>query len=129
MYSLLKETEKEKVRNKIDELVKNLSHITDNPHIDQLFPYVGRKDRRKAGEVIKCLTTTNGTVVEPFGGTGTFVYATYIEGRQSISNEWEPYANRMSNAPWRLPEANKLRTALNEFFDHVKKEINYLYST
>ncbi len=107
MYWLLSEEQRSEIRDKITNLTIALSHISGNPHEDQTFPYVGRKDRRKAIEAVRYLSSQSGTVLDPFVGSGSIAYAVAEEGRTLLANEWEPYAWRMSNAPWRLPEESE----------------------
>lgn len=129
MYWLLTNSQQNKIRKTIDELVVELSSIVGNPQIDQLFPYVGRKDRRKAQSVINILTSSNGVVVDPFVGSGIFVYAGCSIKRICIANEWEPYAFRMSTAPWRLPARDKINVELKSLLNDIKPELDYLYKT
>lgn len=129
MHWLLEQKQQEQIRKKIDDLVQVLSVITDNPHNDQLFPYVGRKDRRKALAVVKVLTNENELIVDPFAGSGTFVYASYQSNRKCLANEWEPYTCRMANAPWRLPSKENIDLALNQLLKVIKKDFDYLYQT
>ncbi len=111
MYWLLNEQKQREVREVVRQLTTELSTITDNPHTDQLFPYVGRKDRNKAETIVNHLTPENGVVCDPFTGSGIHAYSTTSLGRRLLANEWEPYANRMSSAPWRLPSRDSLREA------------------
>ena len=129
MYWLLDKKSQRKVREDIDKLVDRLSKITGNPQDDQLFPYVGRKDRRKALETIEVLTESNGLVVEPFAGSGSLVYAIFQAGRPSAANEWEPYACNMANAPWRLPPEDKIKEAILKLTQQVELWFNDLYKT
>lgn len=129
MYWLLPERDQEKVRNKVASLTEKLSTVDGNPQADQLFPYVGRKDKRKAIKVIEEISPSNGIIVEPFTGSGSLVYAAHEAGRSFIANEWEPYAHRMSSAPWRLPDKEELYVALDELKRILTKDFNYLYKT
>jgi restriction system protein len=127
MYWLLESMFQQKIREDIDKLVESLSVITGNPQTDQLFPYVGRKDRRKALVTVKVLTNNDGLVVEPFAGSGSFAYAIWQAGRQCAANEWEPYACTMANAPWCLPMENKVTEAIEEVTKKVESWFNDLY--
>jgi DNA modification methylase len=108
MYWLLSSILQKEIRDKITKLTVSLSAITGNPQDDQIFPYVGRKDRRKAIKVVEFLSPTTGLVIEPFAGSGSLVYAISEAHRAFFANEWEPYAWRMSNSPWRLPNITEL---------------------
>jgi len=129
MYWLLTDERQEIVRHDIKTLTKNLSVITGNPQIDQLFPYVGRKDRRKARVVVDTLTVEENLIIDPFSGSGSLVYAAANARRRFSGNEWEPYAQRISNAPWRLPIKDILNQDLNRLQSEVEPYFNYLYKT
>ncbi len=129
MYWLLKDSQQAQIRSTVDRLVLQLSEIQGNPQIDQLFPYVGRKDRRKAFAVIKNLCPKKGLSVDCFVGSGSFVYAAYEAKRKCKGNEWEPYTCRMANAPWRLPKKPDLDDGLKEVLRRVRPKFNYLYRT
>lgn len=129
MYWLLNEQDQIAVRRKITNLVTSLSVIQGNLHEDQLFPYVGRKDRRKAEVIIGVLTNENDIICDPFSGSGIFTYAATNNNRQILANEWEPYANRISSAPWRLPPAEGLNDAFSMLCNSIGEQINLLYWT
>lgn len=129
MYWLLKEEEQKTIRENVDELVQRLSKIAGNLQVDQLFPYVGRKDRRKAVAVIDELTDEDDIIVDPFSGSGTFIYAASELNRSCFGNEWEPYACRMANAPWRLPLKEEVDKALSQLLEFVKEDFDFLYRT
>lgn len=111
MYWLLDEDEQQKIRETVRGVVTELSEIVGNPQTDQLFPYVGRKDRRKAAALIRHLSTENEVVCDPFSGSGSIPYAIQESNRKMVANEWEPYANRISSAPWRIPKRPDLESA------------------
>lgn len=127
MYWLLSETKKTEVRQVITDLVQRLSVIRGTTQEDQLFPFVGRKDRRKSVTVVKSLTGVGDSVVDPFSGSGMFTYAALESGRKPIANEWEPYTHRMSTAPWRLPDSSDIETAMLQLAT-VRRKIEQLYS-
>src|SRR5687768_5302968 len=129
MYWLYSDKERAAVRAKVRSLVTNLSAISGNPQADQLFPFVGRKDKRKAKEVIEMLVPENGVVVDPFAGSGSIVYAAAESGHRVIANEWEPYAYRMSTAPWRLPKDSGIDSALSDLYESISDDLNNLYRT
>lgn len=129
MFWLFDENEQEEIRETVDKLVHALAPIGGNPQIDQLFPYVGRKDRRKAEKAIEILSNPEALVIEPFAGSGTFAYACANLKRNFLANEWEPYAHRMANAPWRLPDENSVLAAVDTLKNAVEDHLNYLYKT
>ncbi|BAS07719.1 restriction endonuclease [Arthrobacter sp. Hiyo4] len=109
--------------------MESIATITGNTQSDQLFPFVGRKDIRKADVVIKSLSSRDDLVVDPFSGSGIFTYAAAGLNRRISSNEWEPYTHRMSTAPWRLPEREEIAIARNELISALNPKMNYLYRT
>lgn len=129
MYWLLDEEEQKRIRQVVMLLTTELSTITSNPQIDQLFPYVGRKDRRKAEIIVRHLSPDKGVVCDPFSGSGVHSYAVATLGRQAAVNEWEPYANRISSAPWRLPAESDVQTAYKDLIAKIKPELDNLYQT
>lgn len=129
MYWLLSEEEQKRVRDTVNALTTDLSVIVGNPQTDQLFPFVGRKDKRKAQSIVKYLTPKDGVVADPFSGSGIHPYAILSLGRSFLANEWEPYTNRLSSAPWRLPPKAALESAYKELISKIKPELDKLYWT
>ena len=129
MYWLLDPAHQASIRQDIDTLVSNLATIVGNPHDDQLFPYVGRKDRRKASAVIETLTREQEVVIDPFAGSGSFIYSAELLNRRILANEWEPYTNRMASAAWRVPEESVLTQAISALLEAVQGNFNLLYKT
>ena len=129
MYWLLPPDAQADVRATVDRLVNDLSLITGFRQDDQLFPYVGRKDRRKARVVVEDLTEPGEIVCDPFLGSGILGYAAAESGRHVRLNEWEPYAHRMSSSPWRLADASDLHTARAELLREVAPQLRELYWT
>ena len=129
MYWLLSNEKQTYLRAIITRLTLTLSNITTNPQDDQIFPYVGRKDRNKAKAIIDILSKENEIVCDPFSGSGVFSYAAQERKRVLLANEWEPYANRISSAPWRIPEQSNLENKYRELLGSLQEEMNYLYWT
>lgn len=129
MYWLLDKEKQHEIRQVISNLTVSLATISGNPQEDQTFPYVGRKDRRKAIKVVEFLSPPNGVVADPFAGSGSLVYAIAEANRKVLSNEWEPYAWRMSNAPWRLPEQSELAKITQTIHKSVDPISKWLYKT
>lgn len=129
MYWLLEKDQQKKVREDIDKLISDVSTVVGNPQLDQLFPYVGRKDRRKAISVINSLTQAGESILEPFAGSGTIAYAAAQSGRAFFANDWEPYANRMANVPWRFPEDKELLLESKNLNAKLSTYFSYLYKT
>jgi len=130
MYWLFDGDKRFKLREEIERLVLALSEAGIRPsQQDQLFPFVGRKDRRKAAEIVKTLSEERQTVCDPFAGSGILAYATAQENRQLLANEYEIYSNRMAGAPWRLPEESELEGAYKTFCDTIQADMDELYRT
>lgn len=129
MYWLLEESKQREIRKIVRDLTMELSTIIGNPQTDQLFPYVGRKDRRKAEAIVKHLSPEAGTVCDPFSGSGIHAYAITTLQRKLLANEWEPYVNRISAAPWRLPEESELKDAYKILLTKIKLKLDDLYRT
>ena len=127
MYWLLDEQQQQRIRELVTRVVTELSTIEGNPHVDQLFPYVGRKDRRKAKALIRHLSLPGDVVCDPFSGSGIIPYATQELERKLFANEWEPFANRLSSAPWRLPSTTELSAAYQALLQEITEPLNKLY--
>lgn len=127
MYWLLDDEKKNNVRNTITALVTELADANSTTQSDQLFPFVGRKDRNKSKIIVSRLSESGATVVDPFSGSGIFSYAASELGRTVKSNEWEPYTHRISSAPWRLPPNEDIQAALVQLEPRVKPKMDELY--
>ena len=95
MYWLLDYDEQDRIREIILRLNKKLARSHSRTQADQTFPFVGRKDRDIAVDIIEELSPENGWVCDPFAGSGTFVYAANDANRNIIANEWEPDEHEM----------------------------------
>lgn len=116
MYWLLDYEEQDRIREIILHLNKKLARSHNRTQSDQTFPFVGRKDRDIAVDIIEELTPDKGVVCDPFAGSGTFVYAAVDSERKVIANEWEPYAHELMSAPFApLPSLQKYSEALESF--------------
>lgn len=131
MYWLFNEETQTRIRQEVEALVLTLSELDNKPvQDDQLFPFVGRKDRRIAAEVVKGLTKINENVCDPFTGSGMLAYATEQEQRTVLANEYEIYTNRMANAPWRIPtDVDSLNELYEKFIQEIKPALDELYKT
>lgn len=130
MYWLFDSEKQFSLREEIERLVLALSEAGIRPtQQDQLFPFVGRKDRRKAVEVVKNLTEEGQVVCDPFTGSGILAYAIAQENRHLLANEYEIYTNRMASAPWRLPNEEELQAAYEAFCSSVQQDMDELYKT
>ena len=129
MYWLLSPQKQDRLRDHISTLVQRLSAIVGNPQADQLFPFVGRKDIRKAEAVIDTICPDEGLVVDPFSGSGILVYAGLKSGRKCSANEWEPYAHRMSSAPFHLPSTKAIEKGISDLVDLIGRQFDNLYRT
>ena len=86
MYWLLDYDEQDRIREIILRLNKKLARSHSRTQADQTFPFVGRKDRDIAVDIIEELSPENGWVCDPFAGSGTFVYAANDANRNIIAN-------------------------------------------
>lgn len=130
MYWLLDYEEQDRIREIILHLNKKLARSHNRTQSDQTFPFVGRKDRDIAVDIIEELTPDKGVVCDPFAGSGTFVYAAVDSERKVIANEWEPYAHELMSAPFApLPSLQKYSEALESFVSKVRPLMEEIYET
>lgn len=130
MYWLLDYDEQDRIREIILRLNKKLARSHSRTQADQTFPFVGRKDRDIAVDIIEELSPENGWVCDPFAGSGTFVYAANDANRNIIANEWEPYAHEMMSAPLApLPSAEDYFQVLEDFKKRVYVQMEEIYET
>ena len=117
------------MRETVDSLVKEVAFLPPAGHEDQLFPYVGRKHRGQARVIVERLSRRGDAVCDPFAGSGVIAYAIAESERQLAANEYEPYTNRMANAPWRLPDEARLLDAFASLKESVQDHLGFLYQT
>lgn len=130
MYWLLDYAEQENLRQKMVHLQSTIRNKESREQSEQIFPFIGRKSRIIARTLIDNLTEQNAVVVDPFGGSGTFAYAALDINRHILFNEWEPYAYRMSTAPFRtIPTSEEYSDALNLIKYNVEPIMNFIYKT
>lgn len=121
MYWLLDYAEQENLRQRMIHLQSTILNRQPRDQSEQIFPFIGRKSRTIARTLIENLTDENGLVVDPFGGSGTFAYAALDAGRHVRFNEWEPYAYKMSTAPFRgVPSSEEYCAALRFIAQRVE---------
>lgn len=131
MHWLLEPGEQDRIRRLIADLQKSLSATSSiRDQSEQAFPFLGRKSRTIAAKVITSLCPENGIVCDPFSGSGTFLYAALDCNRRVFANEWEPYAWRLSSAPFRnLPSDKQINAAVATFKTMVGPKMFDLYKT
>lgn len=130
MYWLLPLDVQDQIRNNITNLAAELVFLTNRVQEDQVFPFVGRKDRRTAKAIIKNLTNPNETICDPLSGSGIFAYAGLDVGRNVLMNEWEPFAYRMATAPFRkIPTEQEIKDSLLHLDMSIGPEMRKLYRT
>ena len=131
MYWLLNYEQQENIRLKVVSLQNRIlseAHIRNQQ--DQIFPFVGRKDRHVAQMIIEELTNEGDVICDPFSGSGTFVFAAQDTDRRWIANEWEPFAHRMSSAILReVPDKSSFEKAKSAFIEAVKPAMMSIYGT
>ena len=130
MYWLLDYEEQDRIREVILDLHDALAAPHSRVQEDQTFPFVGRKDRAIASTIIEALSPENGTVCEPFAGSGTFVYSALDCRRKILANEWEPYAHEMMTAPFsELPTKDEYDSTVSLFKNKVLPMMKRIYET
>ena len=88
MYWLLDYAEQEELRQKMIRLQTSITGNQQRDQFEQLFPFIGRKSRSIARTLVENLTQEGGFVADPFGGSGTFAYASLDAERHMLFNEW-----------------------------------------
>lgn len=130
MYWLLDYAEQENLRQRMIRLQSTILNRQPRDQSEQIFPFIGRKSRTIARTLIENLTDENAVVVDPFGGSGTFAYAALDAGRHVLFNEWEPYAYKMSTAPFRgVPDSEEYCASLRFITQRVEPTMNAIYKT
>ena len=130
MYWLLDYAEQENLRQRMIRLQSTILNRQPRDQSEQIFPFIGRKSRTIARTLIENLPDENAVVVDPFGGSGTFAYAALDAGRRVIFNEWEPYAYKMSTAPFRgVPDPEEYYTSLRFIAQQVEPTMDAIYKT
>ncbi|MBQ3194521.1 MAG: restriction endonuclease [Oscillospiraceae bacterium] len=130
MYWLLDYAEQESLRQRMIDLQNHIPNSLPREQAEQVFPFIGKKSREIARLIIEHLTDENGVVVDPFGGSGTFAYAALDAGRRIFFNEWEPYAYKLSTAPFRgVPSDEQYGNALRYLHERVNPIMDDIYRT
>lgn len=131
MYWLLDYEEQENLRKRIIHLQSTILNKQPRDQSEQIFPFIGRKSRVIARTLIENLTDDNDQlVVDPFGGSGTFAYAALDLHRRVLLNEWEPYAFKLSTAPFRgVPPIDDYRISINFIVKRVGPIMESIYKT
>ena len=81
--------------------------------LHRIAPYVGRIKPAFAHFLVEYSTNKGDVVLDPFGGIGTIPAEAMLMGRNSISNDLNPYAIYISRA-----KAEK-KKYLNELIDYI----------
>lgn len=130
MYWLLDYAEQENLRQRMIRLQSTILNRQPRDQSEQIFPFIGRKSRAIARTLIENLTDEGAVVADPFGGSGIFAYAALDAGRHVCFNEWEPYAYKMSTAPFRgVPSTEEYCVALRFIAQRVEPIMNAIYKT
>ena len=130
MYWLLDYAEQENLRQRMIHLQNTILNRQPRDQSEQVFPFIGRKSRAIARTLVENLTEEDAVVADPFGGSGTFAYAALDAGRHVLFNEWEPYAHRMSTAPFRgVPSTEDYCDALRFIAQRVEPVMDSIYKT
>lgn len=130
MYWLLDYAEQENLRQRMIRLQNTILNRQPRDQSEQIFPFIGRKSRTIARALIENLTDENAVIADPFGGSGTFAYAALDAGRHVLYNEWEPFAYKMSTAPFRgVPSPEQYSEALQFIAQRVEPTMDIIYKT
>jgi len=130
MYWLLDYAEQENLRQRMIHLQSTILNKRPRDQSEQIFPFIGRKSRTIARTLIENLTDENAVIADPFGGSGTFAYAALDADRRVLFNEWEPYAYKMSTAPFLgVPAPEEYSAALRFIAQQVEPTMATIYKT
>lgn len=131
MYWLLPQNEQNDLRRLITDLTRDLALLKERDQSDQVFPFNGRKDRRVAQTILNYLAPSEQSIIcDPFSGSGVFSYAALDGNRQILMNEWEPYAFRLSTAPFRPAlSQSQLESGLATLDRIIGQDMRWLYQT
>lgn len=130
MYWLLDYADQESLRQKIIKLQTDVMQPRKREQTEQVFPFIGRKNRAIASTIIENLTETGGIVCDPFCGSGTFLNAAQDCNRKMLANEWEPYAYRMTMAPFKgVPTDEEYRVGLQQLLANISPIMKKIYAT
>ncbi len=112
------------MENEIESIISNISkrEWSKEPFVRQswgswlhrIAPYVGRIKPAFAHFLIEYSTKVGETVLDPFGGIGTIPAEAMLMGRNSISNDLNPYAIYIAKA-----KAEKKKD-LNEIIEYIE---------
>lgn len=89
--------------------------------LHRISPYVGRIKPAFAHFLIEYSTEPGDTVLDPFGGIGTIPAEAMLMGRNSISNDLNPYAYTISRAK---AEPKKSINELIEYINSIEVDIS-----
>jgi len=130
MYWLLDYAEQENLRQVIVRLQTSIMQMQSRDQSEQVFPFIGRKSRSIARTLVDFLSEEHETVVDSFGGSGTFAYAALDCRRKVQFNEWEPYAFKMATAPFRdVPSEADYHHALLQIKEQLQPLMWRIYKT
>lgn len=107
----------------VNDLIRNISkrEWSEEPYkrqswgswLHRISPYVGRIKPAFAHFLIEYATEPGDTILDPFGGIGTIPTEAALMGRNSISNDLNPYANTIARAKARKKEK------LDDIIDYI----------
>jgi len=92
----------------MDELIKESwvgSSLGEESTLHQLSPYIGKVKSTMAAHLIKTVTEPGDTILDPFAGSGTIPLQGWIEGRNVVANDLNPYAQMLLRAKLQVPES------------------------
>lgn len=97
------------------------SAVASECTLHQLAPYIGKMKSTMAKSLINSFSKPNDIILDPFCGSGTIALEAWIEGRNVIANDLNPYASILTRAKI---GPTITRDALVESLDTYEKLVN-----
>ncbi|MCL2386937.1 MAG: restriction endonuclease [Defluviitaleaceae bacterium] len=118
-------------RDKLDKLVTALDGI-ENTVLDafkKAFNFKGRKSPLIAETAIDVLLEQDGTIYDPFMGSGAFVIAAAMAGHKIVATELDNYTHSAVCALLSSIDVDKLTEMLMKVESYAKTDVMLLYET
>jgi len=118
-------------RTRLDNLVTALDGVENTvpDAFKKAFNFKGRKSPLIAEKAISALLEQDGTIYDPFMGSGAFVIAATRAGRKIVANEIDNYTYAAVCALFSTVDTDKLLNMLTEVESYVKTDVMSLYET
>lgn len=124
-----------KVSNEILEKFSNLIKILDDesnsiPSIaKRAFNFKGRKSENIALKVLDYISTPESKICDPFMGSGSFVFASSMLGRETVGIELDNYTYNVIKTLHSKIDYDKLELMFQEIKSEIFNDVMYLYKT